>query len=154
MLTRGTLITVMEDEVRSVSVDELKTGIRGQAGHRLVLVVDGVKGARAGVKGGGPDDQGARPDPVLNDARWIGSDLEHGDTATMEVAVEYGEGRRVRFTLERNDGGQWSPCGTAEATVANGKARAEAPLEHPAHTDGDPFADAEDQELRFRCELV
>jgi hypothetical protein len=144
----------MEEEVRSVSADELKAGIRAQAGHRLVLVVDGVKGARPGLKEAGPDDEGARPDPVLGDARWIGSDLEHGDTATMEVAVEQGEGRRVRFTLERNDGGQWSPCGTAEATVADGKARAEAPLEHPAHTDGDPFAEAEDQELRFRCELV
>jgi hypothetical protein len=142
----------MEDEVRSVSADELKAGIRALAGHRLVLVVDGVKGARRGVKEGGPDDEAASP--ILGDARWIGSDLEHGDTATMEVAVEHGEGQRVRFTLERNDGGQWSPCGTAEATVANGKARAEAPLEHPAHTDGDPFAEAEDQELRFRCELV
>jgi hypothetical protein len=130
----------MEEEVRSVSLDELKAGIQAQAGHRLVLVVDGGKGVR--------------PEPVLGHARWIESDLEHFDTAAMEVAVEHGEGRRVRFVLERNEGGQWSAFASAEATVEKGKARAEAPLEHPAHADGDPFADAEEQEIRFRCELV
>jgi hypothetical protein len=142
----------MEEEVRSVSLDELKAGIQAKAGHRLVLVVDGGKGVRpeAAADGG----EGVPPEPALGDARWIESDLEHFDTAAMEVAVEHGEGRRVRFVLERNEGGQWSAFASAEATVEKGKARAEAPLEHPAHADGDPFADAEEEEIRFRCELV
>src|SRR5438094_10117808 len=100
----------MDDEVRSVSLDDLKAGIQAKAGHRLVLVVDGGKGVR--------------PEAVLGEARWLESDLEHLETAAMEVAVEHGEGRRIRFVLERNEGGQWSPFASADGTVEMGEANA------------------------------
>jgi hypothetical protein len=72
----------------------------------------------------------------------------------MEVDVEHGEGRRVRFILERKDGGEWTSVATAEGTVAKGKASASAPLEHPGDSDADAFADPAEREMRFRCELV
>jgi hypothetical protein len=133
-------MAVMVDEVRSVSLDELKGGVQAKAGHRLVLVVDGA--------------QGVRPDAALGEARWAESDFEHGDKASMEVDVEHGEGRRVRFILERKDGNEWSSVATVEGTVSKGKASASAALEHPGDPEAEPFADAAEREMRFRCELV
>src|SRR6266852_4591686 len=96
-----------------------------------------------------PDNVASKTQPALKDPRWARSEIEHGEIAAMEVAVEHGEGRRVRFIVERKDGPRWEQVATVEAAVAKGKARGEVKLEHSAHKSGNVFDAAADHELRF-----
>ncbi len=94
------------------------------------------------------------PEPALKDPRWTNSELQHGEDASMEISVEQGDGRRVRFIVERKDGEKWTKEGEVEAAVTGSKASAKIALEHPAQMSGNVLVEAGDHEIRFRCELI
>jgi uncharacterized protein len=76
-----------------------------------------------------------RPQPAdskrLARPRWEKADLAHGDLGSVSVEAPELDGRRVRFVVERNDGGKWVAAGERVVKVAGGKATAEIQLKHP-----------------------
>jgi len=142
------------EEVRGVSMAELKSGIQLSAGHPIVLVVDGPASTLPRRPSADSPAPAASPsDAVLREANWVETDLSHGDLAAIEVLADAADGHRVRITVEVRQGADWAPLKTLEVAISGGRARAEFRVENPVHG-GDPFSELEAAELRFHADLI
>ena len=68
---------------------------------------------------------------LLKSPKWEKADLAHGDMGELSVEAPDMDGQRVRFIVERNDGGKWVAVGERTVKVASGKATTKMPLKHP-----------------------
>ena len=67
----------------------------------------------------------------ISDLRWGETSLDHGDETTMTAKVKRDHGMPLRFVVEHNDGGSWTPYAMVPATVKNGKATGKLRVHHP-----------------------
>ena len=81
---------------------------------------------------------------LLKAPKWEKADLAHGDMGELSVEAPNMDGQRVRFIVERNDGGTWTAVGERTVKVAGGKATTKMPLKHsnPDGKGGDKLPEA------------
>jgi hypothetical protein len=92
----------------------------------------------------------------ISSPSWSDNDLTHGDKVSAQVKVAGAkDGTPVYFQVERNEGGDWVPVGTATGKVSGGAARAQITVAHPAKSlNNVTQEDLATRQLRFRASFV
>jgi hypothetical protein len=93
---------------------------------------------------------------TLSSPTWSQQQLEHGGVVEASVLGKAIEGKEVEFTLERLDGGTWTPTDKARGKVIKGVATASFTVSHPAAGKAQPPGSQEldPRKLRFRAAVV
>ena len=94
-----------------------------------------------------------------SELEWADAEHQHGAETTMSAKVKNDNGKPVRFVVESNHDGQWTPYATVPGTVFEGTATAKLNVHHPLLVPGRPLptkgklAAADVAKLRFHVEL-